>query len=160
MSSTARSAIPVVVARTVKLGRDPGRNGQITTSITTRGDASSPHSLLPFDHQRTSETPAEIHPARQQLKGGQMSEIPAGPQHDQGRYEIRLRGHLESRWAAWFDGLSLTSDSDGTTLIHGPVADQAALYGLLQKVRDLGLPLISVAQVKPGQPNGPAIEPR
>ena len=81
-----------------------------------------------------------------------MNEIPAGPHDSPGRYEIRLRGHLDSRWAAWFDGLSLTNSSDGTTVIGGPVADQAALHGLLQKVRDLGLPLISVTQVPPGQP--------
>ncbi|HLM89331.1 MAG TPA: hypothetical protein VK284_09925 [Streptosporangiaceae bacterium] len=90
-----------------------------------------------------------------------MSEIPTGPHsHDNpGRYEIRLRGHLNPRWAAWFDGLSLTNDSDGTTIIQGPVTDQAALHGLLQKVRDIGLPLISVTQVQPAQPNAPAIEP-
>ena len=68
-----------------------------------------------------------------------MSEMPTGPQHHPGRYEIRLKGHLDSRWAAWFDGLSLTNENDGTTIIHGPVADQAALHGLLQKVRDIGL---------------------
>ena len=89
-----------------------------------------------------------------------MSEMPAGPRHNPGRYEIRLKGHLDSRWAAWFDGLSLTNESDGTTIIRGPVADQAALYGLLQKVRDIGLPLVSVTQVEPDQPNGPTIEPR
>ena len=81
-----------------------------------------------------------------------MSEIPIGPHHSPGRYEIRLRGHLASRWAAWFDGLSLSNESDGTTVIGGPVADQAALHGLLQKVRDLGLPLVSVTQVQPDQP--------
>ena len=81
-----------------------------------------------------------------------MSEISTGPHHSPGRWKIRLRGHLDSRWAAWFDGLSLTNDSDGITIIYGPVADQAALYGLLQKVRDLGLPLVSVTQVQPGQP--------
>ena len=81
-----------------------------------------------------------------------MSEIPVGPHHSPGRYEIRLRGRLDSRWAAWFDGLSLSNESDGTTIIGGPVADQAALHGLLQKVRDLGLPLVSVTQVEPGQP--------
>jgi hypothetical protein len=81
-----------------------------------------------------------------------MSEIPTGPHDNPGRYEIRLKGHLDSRWAAWFDGLSLINESDGSTVIHGPVADQAALYGLLQKVRDLGLPLISVTQVQPGRP--------
>ncbi len=63
-----------------------------------------------------------------------------------GRYEIRLRGHLNSRWAAWFDGLRLEHESDGSTILHGPVADQAALHGLLQKVRDLGLPLVSVTR--------------
>ena len=61
-----------------------------------------------------------------------------------GRYEIRLQGHLHSRWADWFDGMTLTNSSDGTTVIHGRVADQAALHGLLQKVRDIGLPLVSV----------------
>jgi hypothetical protein len=66
-------------------------------------------------------------------------------------YEIRLKGHLEARWTAWFDGLSLTQESDGTTVIRGSVIDQAALHGLLRKVRDLGLPLISVTQVDPEQ---------
>ena len=88
-----------------------------------------------------------------------MSEISTGPQHNPGRYEIRLRGHLDSRWAAWFDGLSLTNESDGTTVIHGPVADQAALHGLLQKVRDLGLPLVSVTPIQPGQPECPPLSP-
>jgi hypothetical protein len=66
-----------------------------------------------------------------------------------GRYEIRLKGHLENRWATWFDGLTLTTCSDGNTLIHGPVVDQSALHGLLQRVRDLGVPLISVTRVEP-----------
>ena len=81
-----------------------------------------------------------------------MSEIPTGPHHNPGRYEIRLRGHRDARWAGWFDGLSLSNENDGTTIIGGPVADQAALHGLLQKVRDLGLPLVSVTQVQPDQP--------
>jgi hypothetical protein len=81
-----------------------------------------------------------------------MCEIPAGRHQHPGRYEIRLRGHLDARWAAWFDGLTLTHGADGTTIIDGPVADQAALHGLLQKTRDLGLPLISVTQVEPGHP--------
>jgi hypothetical protein len=67
--------------------------------------------------------------------------------HEAGQYEIRLQGHLDGRWAAWFDGLSLTRDDDGTTLIRGEVVDQAALHGLLQKVRDVGLPLVSVRNV-------------
>jgi hypothetical protein len=74
-----------------------------------------------------------------------MSEKPAGHQHGPRRYEIRVKGRLETRWAAWFDGLTLTHGSDGTTTIGGPVPDQAALYGLLQKTRDLGLVLISVS---------------
>ena len=64
-----------------------------------------------------------------------------------GQYEIRLQGHLEARWAAWFDGMTLTREDNGTTLIRGPVVDQAALHGLLQKVRDVGLPLVSVRNV-------------
>ena len=75
---------------------------------------------------------------------------------DPGQYEIRLKGHLDSRWSAWFDGLTLTEDSDGTTVIHGSVVDQAALHGLLQKVRDIGLPLVSVTRV---DPNRPAVRP-
>ena len=76
-----------------------------------------------------------------------MSELPTGHYDRPGRYEIRLKGHLDARWAAWFDGLSVTRDGDGTTVIGGLVADQAALHGLLQKTRDLGLPLISVNYV-------------
>jgi hypothetical protein len=63
-------------------------------------------------------------------------------------YEIRLKGHLEARWVKWFDGLAITLDENGNTLLSGPVADQAALHGLLKKVRDLGLPLLSVNPVQ------------
>ena len=83
-----------------------------------------------------------------------------GDRHEAGRYEIRLKGHLDTRWAARLDGLSLAHHSDGTTVIHGPIADQAALHGLLQKVRDTGLPLVSVICVEPDQPGVPTIEPR
>jgi len=88
-----------------------------------------------------------------------MSALSTGHHDNPGRYEIRLKGHLDSRWAAWFDGLTLTRDSDGTTIIGGLVADQAALYGLLQKTRDLGLPLISVNHVEPGRPLCPPSRP-
>jgi hypothetical protein len=77
-----------------------------------------------------------------------------------GRYEIRLTGHLEARWAAWFDGLTISHESDGTTVISGPIADQAALHGLLQRVRDLGVLLVSVIQVEPDQPDVPTLDPR
>jgi hypothetical protein len=63
-------------------------------------------------------------------------------------YEIRIAGHLDAHWADWFDGMSITLEEDGTTLLSGPVPDQPALYGLLRKVRDLGLPLVSVRQLK------------
>ena len=65
------------------------------------------------------------------------------------QYEIRVQGHLDPRWAASFDGLSLTRADDGITVIHGPIVDQAALHGLLQKLRDIGVPLISVTQLRP-----------
>jgi len=65
------------------------------------------------------------------------------------QYEIRVKGHLEARWVAWFDGLSLTQEIAGTTVIRSPVIDQAALHGLLARVRDSGLPLIGVTQVDP-----------
>ena len=69
--------------------------------------------------------------------------------HEAGRYEIRLNGHLDSRWATWFDGLSLSRESDGTTALRGSIPDQAALHGLLQRVRDTGLQLVSVTRVEP-----------
>src|SRR5262245_3697931 len=80
---------------------------------------------------------------------------PTDDHREPGYYEIRLKGHLDARWIDWFEGLSFTHASDGTTILSGPLVDQAALYGLLRKVRDLGLPLIAVNQVDPKQANGP-----
>jgi hypothetical protein len=65
-------------------------------------------------------------------------------------YEIRVRGRLGPRWAAWFEGLTITQGDNGDTLLTGPVVDQAALHGLLRRVRDLGLPLLSVSRIEPG----------
>jgi hypothetical protein len=73
----------------------------------------------------------------------------AGPAGRPARYEIRVRGVLDRRWSGWFDGLQVSSDASGQTLIAGPVVDQAALHGLLTKVRDLGLPLLSVRLTSP-----------
>jgi hypothetical protein len=76
------------------------------------------------------------------------------------QYEIRLHGHLEPRWAAWFDGLSLTHEDGGTTVLRGAVADQAALHGLLQKLRDIGLPLVSLSELPPAPPEAPSSAPQ
>ncbi|MEJ2599206.1 MAG: hypothetical protein P8Z00_12795 [Anaerolineales bacterium] len=74
--------------------------------------------------------------------------------YDPGYYEIRIKGHLDDQWADWFGGLTITPEEDGDTLITGLVVDQAALHGLLRKVRDLGTPLISVNRVQPGWADG------
>ena len=76
-------------------------------------------------------------------------------QHEPELYEIRIKGHLDNRWANWFEGLTITALDNGETLLTGPVVDQAALHGVLRRVRDLGLPLVSVIQVDPTQSNGP-----
>ncbi len=71
--------------------------------------------------------------------------------HEPGLYEIRIKGHLDNRWADWFEGLAITLEDNGETLLTGPVVDQAALHGLLRKVRDLAMPLLSVTRVRSGQ---------
>ena len=68
-------------------------------------------------------------------------------------YRIRIQGRLGPRWASWFDGMQLSCDRDGTTLLQGQVPDQAALHGLLTKIRDMGLPLVSVVRGTPGTPD-------
>ncbi len=67
-------------------------------------------------------------------------------------YEIRIKGHLGHQWSDWFEGLTITLDEDGNTILTGPVVDQAALHGLLKRVRDLGMPLVSVCPLE----NGPS----
>ena len=72
------------------------------------------------------------------------------PDRDQnGIYEIRIKGHMQPRWAEWFDGLTITAEANGETRLTGLVADQASLHGLLKKVRDLALPLIAVNPIAP-----------
>jgi hypothetical protein len=73
-------------------------------------------------------------------------------------YQIRLKGHLDRQWTDWFEGLTITLEEDGDTLLTGPVIDQAALHGLLKKVRDLGWPLVSVSPVEPGQADTPDVK--
>jgi hypothetical protein len=79
--------------------------------------------------------------------------------NEPGSYEIRIKGHLDKHWAAWFEGLTITLEEDGDTLLTGPIVDQAALHGLLKKVRDLGLPLLSVCPVKPYQADTSDVKP-
>ena len=79
-----------------------------------------------------------------------MSRPPAGAgPAEPARYELRVQGVLDDRWSVWFEGLQVSSDQHGQTTIAGPVADQAALHGLLTKVRDLGLELLSVRRLDP-----------
>ena len=79
--------------------------------------------------------------------------------HDEpGRYEIRIKGHLDDQWTAWFEGLTLTLEDNGDTLLTGPVVDQSALHGLLRKIRDLGLPLVSVIHVEAEQIDVPDVK--
>lgn len=70
-------------------------------------------------------------------------------------YQIRIKGHLGRQWADWFGGVTVTLEDNGETLLTGPVIDQAALHGLLKKVRDLGLPLLSVNRAVPDLPDAP-----
>jgi hypothetical protein len=76
---------------------------------------------------------------------------PKTDQHQPMVYQIRIKGHLGREWTDWFEGLTITLEEDGNTLLTGPVIDQAALHGLLKKVRDLGMPLVSVNPVESGE---------
>ena len=84
-----------------------------------------------------------------------MSETHASTEahHEPELYEIRLKGHLDDRWADWFEGVTISLEGNGDTLLTGPVIDQAALHGLLRRVRDLGMPLLSVKRVNPDLSN-------
>ena len=84
------------------------------------------------------------------------------PQTNQGQpliYQIRIKGHLSDEWTDWFGGLSITLEDNGETLLTGLVIDQAALYGLLKKVRNLGLPLVAVSSIEPSQAEATADTP-
>jgi hypothetical protein len=102
----------------------------ITTSITSSGDDVSPHPAVSFRQINREKTMIDKLPPNNQF------------------YEIRIKGHLDAQWMTWFDGLTITLEENGETLLSGHVADQAALHGLLKKVRDLGMPLVSVVQVQ------------
>ena len=74
-------------------------------------------------------------------------------------FQIRIKGHLSRQWADWFEGLTITLEEDGDTLLTGPVIDQAALHGLLKKVRDLGMPLLSVNSLRSGLQDSSEVKP-
>ena len=80
-----------------------------------------------------------------------------GDQYEPEQYEICLKGHLDDKWVDWFEGLTITRADNGETVLHGPLVDQAALHGLLRKVRDLGLPLLSVMLIDPKPADGPDV---
>jgi hypothetical protein len=109
---------------------------KITISITSSCDDTSHYRAVPFRQINMERNNERLRMSDKPINNEKHNQ----PQH----YEIRLKGHLDSQWTEWFGGLTITLEEDGTTLLSGPVADQAALHGLLKKVRDLGLPLISV----------------
>jgi hypothetical protein len=89
-----------------------------------------------------------------------MSQTPfVGGEQEAGMYEFRLRGHLDQRWATRLEVSSLSHEIDGTTALRVTVVDQAALHGLLQRIRDLGLPIISVVPLDPANKNHSTIDP-
>lgn len=77
------------------------------------------------------------------------------PDHSPKKYQIKVQGHLKSKWSSWLDDMVVTLEDDGITLLSGPVIDDAALHGLLKKIRDLGLPLLSINYEFVGQENKP-----
>ena len=84
---------------------------------------------------------------------------PSGDRDEPRLYEIRIHGHLAHQWADWFGVLTVKLEENGDTLLTGTMVDQSALHGLLRKVRDLGMPLISVNRIEPGRADVPDVEP-
>jgi hypothetical protein len=115
----------------------------ITTSITSCGDDASPHRAVSFE---------QINNKKKSTKHTMSDKRTFDEKHNQPQcYEIRLKGYLDARRVEWFEGLTITLEENGNTLLSGPVVDQAALHGLLKKIRDLSLTLLSVNPVEPGQ---------
>jgi len=90
-----------------------------------------------------------------------MNDTPAASDTPEqpGQYRIRLQGHLDDSWACWFGALTVTLAENGETLLTGPIVDQAALHGLLRKVRDLGMPLLEICRIEPGSVGQPKLNP-
>jgi hypothetical protein len=85
-----------------------------------------------------------------------MPQVPTDGREGSGRYQFRVKGHLTRRWTDWFDGFAITPAGDGTTVVEGHVVDQAALHGVLRKLGDLGLPLVSVTPINTNPADYPA----
>ena len=112
--------------------------------------------LYPWVKAKNEANTFEIHPVKRHRMSETPTPIKAHPEPE--LYEIRVKGHLDARWANQFDALTITLEEDGDTLLTGPVIDQAALHGLLKKVRDLGLSLVSVIPVKPDPADAPDVK--
>jgi hypothetical protein len=115
----------------------------ITTSITSCCDDISHYQVVSFGQINEERKKVRLYMSEKPRSDEKRNQPPC--------YEIRLKGHLGHPWTDWFEGLTITLEDNGDTLLSGPVIDQAALHGLLKKVRDLGLPLVSVSPVEPGQ---------
>jgi hypothetical protein len=111
---------------------------------------------MPAHHVRVEAVPHSTARSRrvEHLERSGMNR-PTNKDDDAIDYEIRIKGHLDRRWSDRFEGLSMRCEPDGTTVLNGPVADQAALHGLLQRIRDMGVLLISVTQVRTELPDSP-----
>src|SRR5262245_28864256 len=108
---------------------------------------------------RQTNYPAQVYPImtpEYQLIGRCMSTLDRWPAH----YRIRIEGHLDMIWSAWFDDLTITQEADGTTMLAGSLVDQAALYGLLSRLRDLGATLLAVERLAPDDPRSAALHCR
>jgi hypothetical protein len=124
------------------------RNHHIDLYALVEGKNQSNHAeTCPYKEKGTRHRMTEIYPPTESTEDHEKY-------YEPGFYEIRVEGHLDARWAASFGGLTFTLKENGDTVLAGRVADQAALHGLLRKVRDLGIPLLSVIRIKPGQADG------
>jgi hypothetical protein len=123
-----------------------GHGDAITARMTTcNHHVRSPHVVITA-HQVASYGPVVTEDDR---GADDRRTMPAGGSEEMPHYEVHVRGHLGPQWAAWFDGLSISNEADGTSFLRGPLVDQAALHGVLRKVRDLGLSLASLTQLAP-----------
>jgi hypothetical protein len=116
----------------------------------------SPHIVLySVVEDKNEDITMRFNPIEKKWTRHTMSETHASSQdhYEPGIYKFRIKGHLDDKWAAEFEGLTISLDDNGDTLLTGPVVDQAALHGVLKKVRDLGLPLVSVCPAEPGPPD-------